>query len=134
MNRYCTRAALANIPRRAPSTNPRLCADQARSPVNKMPCRKTIIAPCFPITSQRYTTNGHRFHSSLQCRQLSDFAKSEYIHPLSQIVLEHLQSTHSDWVQRMGLDKGLEVKKDGTFVLRFDNVQKKDGDDVESIW
>ena len=49
----------------------------------------------------------------------STFTKSEYIHPLSQIVLEHLQSHHSHWVNRMGLDAGLKLNKDGTFTLRF---------------
>ena len=47
------------------------------------------------------------------------FTKSEYIHPLSQIVLERLQSHHSHWVQYTGLDRGLKLNKDGTFVLRF---------------
>ena len=47
------------------------------------------------------------------------FTKSEYIHPLSQIVLERLQSHHSHWVQYTGLDRGLTLNKDGTFVLRF---------------
>lgn len=51
--------------------------------------------------------------------KFSTFAKSEYIHPLSQIVLEYLQSHHSQWVTRMGLDTGLKLNKDGTFALRF---------------
>lgn len=55
----------------------------------------------------------------------STFTKSEYIHPLSQIVLEYLQSSHSNWVQHMGLDTGLKLNKDGTFVLRF---PRSDGD------
>lgn len=58
----------------------------------------------------------HRYYPSIH---FSTFTKSEYIHPLSQIVLEHLQSHHSQWVTRMGLDTGLKLNKDGTFALRF---------------
>lgn len=72
----------------------------------------------------------------------STFTKSEYIHPLSQIVLEHLQSSHSHWVQRMGLDTGLKLNKDGTFVLHFpidDETVEVEGTSSEdktngSIW
>lgn len=67
----------------------------------------------------------------------STFTKSEYIHPLSQIVLEHLQSHHSEWLNRMGLERGLEVKKDGTFVLRFPRdggAEHRKECNQESIW
>ena len=49
----------------------------------------------------------------------SSFARSEYVHPLSQIVLERLQSRHANWVGRVGVDTGLRLNRDGTFVLRF---------------
>lgn len=54
-------------------------------------------------------------------RQFSaaDPKKIEYVHPLSQIVLEHLQDTRRDWVTRNGLDRGLTIQRDGTFELRF---------------
>ena len=57
--------------------------------------------------------------SSLSLSSSSSFARSEYVHPLSQIVLERLQSSHADWVSRVGLDTGLKLNGDGTFVLRF---------------
>ena len=45
--------------------------------------------------------------------------KTTYVHPLSQIVLEHLQRS-DDWLERMGLDMSvLDLKKDGTFNLVF---------------
>ncbi len=47
------------------------------------------------------------------------FDRSEYVHPLSQIVLERLQSHHADWVTRVGLNTGLRFNVDGTFILRF---------------
>ena len=71
----------------------------------------------------------------------SGFKKSEYIHPLSQIVLEHMQSQHSRWVEQSGLNTGLTVNKDGTFLLRFPRSNDNDDDGssdentvVESIW
>jgi hypothetical protein len=85
------------------------------------------------------TTTSFR-HQQQQQQQFTNFAKSEYIHPLSQIVLEHLQSSHSEWIRRMGLDKGLELKKDGTFVLRFGNngdsgeSGQQEEEEVDSIW
>ena len=47
--------------------------------------------------------------------------KDQYVHPLSQIVLEHLQKSQSDFVTSAGLDKSLDLKKDGTFTLKFPN-------------
>lgn len=78
-------------------------------------------------------------------RQLSTFTKSEYIHPLSQIVLEHLQSQHGDWLKQMGLETGLHLNKDGTFVLRFpsslsagtsttNDEEEGISDTTDSIW
>lgn len=70
----------------------------------------------------------------------STFTKSAYVHPLSQIVLEHLQSRHSHWVAEMGLDTGLKLIDDGTFVLRFPSADcgsvaaeagDKEGEDKE---
>jgi hypothetical protein len=48
-----------------------------------------------------------------------------YIHPLSQIVLEHLQNHHADWAQQQGLDQSLQLHSDGTFTLTFPNQQGK---------
>mmetsp|Transcript_13813 Transcript_13813/g.32129 ORF Transcript_13813/g.32129 Transcript_13813/m.32129 type:complete len:154 (-) Transcript_13813:60-521(-) len=45
--------------------------------------------------------------------------KVEYVHPLSQLVLEHLQTTHRDWIVRNQLEKGLKFHDDGTFLLSF---------------
>jgi hypothetical protein len=56
--------------------------------------------------------------------------KSEYVHPLSQLVLEHLQTSRSDWIQRTGLDKGLVLQKDGTFLLKFPSYEI----DQSRIW
>lgn len=45
--------------------------------------------------------------------------KFVYVHPLSQIVLECLQSDYSEWMVRHGLNDGLSFHRDGTFQLRF---------------
>lgn len=69
-----------------------------------------FMLPAYPL---------HYAHTTRSLSSTSSFTKTEHVHPLSQIVLKHLQSRHSEWVQSMGLDKGLELKNDGTFVLRF---------------
>mmetsp|Transcript_29348 Transcript_29348/g.60113 ORF Transcript_29348/g.60113 Transcript_29348/m.60113 type:complete len:277 (-) Transcript_29348:34-864(-) len=57
----------------------------------------------------------------------------QYIHPLSQIVLEHLQSRHASWVQKMGLEEGLKLNENGTFVLRFPGDDNdEEGEDCDS--
>ena len=43
--------------------------------------------------------------------------RSVYIHPLSQIVLRHLQTSRHDWIVSRKLDRNLVVHRDGTFVL-----------------
>lgn len=57
-------------------------------------------------------------------------AKTEYVHPLSQLVLEHLQNSRSDWVIGNGLDAGLKVFRDGTFLIRFPTYYQ----DNSRIW
>mmetsp|Transcript_2725 Transcript_2725/g.4047 ORF Transcript_2725/g.4047 Transcript_2725/m.4047 type:complete len:145 (+) Transcript_2725:86-520(+) len=50
--------------------------------------------------------------------------KAEYVHPLSQLVLEHLQKERSEWVEQNGLDRGLKVNEDGTFQIKFPSYEK----------
>ena len=45
-------------------------------------------------------------------------SRIEYVHPLSQIVLEHLQSIQQDWVEEDGLSE-LVIRPDGTFEMRL---------------
>jgi len=71
----------------------------------------------YPSSSQMKMVDS--YHRNQSNHYFSTFTKSDYIHPLSQIVLEHLQSSHSNWVQRVGLDTGLKLNKDGTFILHF---------------
>lgn len=40
-----------------------------------------------------------------------------YVHPLSQLVLRHLQTHCHDWICKNGLDRGLVLRRDGTFQL-----------------
>jgi len=56
--------------------------------------------------------------------------KVEYVHPLSQLVLEYLQTERSDWILENGLDQGLQVEKDGTFLIKFPSYEK----DNSRIW
>jgi len=67
------------------------------------------------LRSKTTTTNNEE-----EKRLKDSNTKSAYVHPLSQIILEHLQQSRSDWVSQVGLDKGgLTLHKDGTFVLKF---------------
>jgi hypothetical protein len=43
---------------------------------------------------------------------------SVYVHPLSQIVLNHLQTNCHEWIRSKCLDQNLALHRDGTFVLR----------------
>jgi len=88
---------------------------------------------CFDLHQTNTTWSKHRYFST------TEFTKSEYIHPLSQIVLEHMQTNHSNWLQNSRLNTGLTINKDGTFVLRFPNTNETvitNDDDTphESIW
>lgn len=56
--------------------------------------------------------------------------KEEYVHPLSQFVLQHLQQSRSDWVVKNGLDRGLTLQRDGTFELVFPSFPQ----DRARIW
>lgn len=65
-----------------------------------------------------------------RCLSAAEPEKTEYVHPLSQIVLEHLQSTKSDFVTAHGLDRGLTLQGDGTFEIRFPSYEM----DEARIW
>lgn len=54
-----------------------------------------------------------------------------YIHHVSKIALQHLQDSRYEWLQQQGLDKGLRIKSDGTFVLEF---PARKGFDAGRIW
>ena len=54
-----------------------------------------------------------------------------YVHHVSKIVLEHLQKSHSDWLVERGLDRGLHLAANGTFVLHFPS---RPGFDAGRIW
>jgi hypothetical protein len=78
--------------------------------------------------------------SFLNTRSFSTFEleRTVYVHPLSQMILEYLQSQQSDWVSNHGLE-GLLVNKDGSFELFFDLDNSGGGgehikDDTSRIW
>jgi hypothetical protein len=47
------------------------------------------------------------------------FERTVYVHPLSQIILEHLQNSHHDFIMRQGLHTSLTLHRDGSFELKF---------------
>lgn len=50
------------------------------------------------------------------CSNLNEI-RNVYVHPLSQIVLRHLQTSCHDWIKSKGLDTNLVIHRDGTFAL-----------------
>ncbi len=74
-------------------------------------------------TTTTTPNNKERNHNPIPSAagKLVEGSQSAYVHPLSQIVLEHLQRSHSDWVSKVGLDAkgGFTLHSDGTFVLNF---------------
>jgi hypothetical protein len=55
-----------------------------------------------------------------------------YVHQVSKTVLQHLQDRRSEWLVANGLDKGLHVNANGTFVLKF--PPSRPGMDSGRIW
>lgn len=54
-----------------------------------------------------------------------------YVHHISKLTLEYLQNQKYDWLLEKGLDRGLRINQNGTFVLSFP-AQK--GLDTGKIW
>jgi hypothetical protein len=54
-----------------------------------------------------------------------------YVHHVSKIALEHLQENRSDWLTEKGLDRGLHINPNGTFIMSF---PAKKGFDSGRIW
>jgi len=55
-----------------------------------------------------------------------------YVHHLSKVCLEHLQNSRSDWLEKEGLARGLQLNNDGTFTLHFPRTNE--GGDNGRIW
>ena len=61
----------------------------------------------------------------------SPFERTVYVHPLSQIILEHLQDAHHDFIVTHGLDSSLTLHRDGSFELIFPSQPEEK---VHRIW
>ena len=42
-----------------------------------------------------------------------------YTHPLSQVVLEHLQNVHGEWLMKKGLERGLTINRGEHVFVEF---------------
>ena len=72
------------------------------------------------FTTTTTTKNNISSSSSSSSKPSSLFSKEQYVHPLSQIVLTHLQQSQSDFLRQYGLvENSLTFHKDGTFTLAF---------------
>jgi hypothetical protein len=80
----------------------------------QFPFQRSISSSTQPVTED----NHPRFYPA-------------YVHHVSKTVLEHLQGARSDWLTEQGLDRGLRLNSNGTFVLQF---PAKRGFDSGRIW
>ena len=79
----------------------------------------TTTTASFTTTTTTKNDNSSSSPSS-SSKPSSFFSKEQYVHPLSQIVLEHLQQSQSDFLKQYGLvENSLTFHKDGTFTLAF---------------
>ena len=102
---------------------PRLFHQQATNRIDKcaLYAWMSVIRAKFGIHNHQHIIKSHLPSPHHRHFSTAQPNKSQYTHPLSQIVLEHLQSNHSAWIEQSGLNTGLTVNQDGTFVLRFPN-------------
>lgn len=78
------------------------------------------------------------FSSSNEEPQASPSQQSEvfsvYTHYVSKIVLQHLQDARAGWLVEQGLDRGLQINSNGTFVLHFPSNCSSGSADGGKIW
>lgn len=75
--------------------------------------------------------------SAEEPEDLAESFNSVYVHPLSQLVLRHFQTSCHDWIRAKKLDQNLILHRDGTFVLTPPPADDNDGTSSSSslrIW
>jgi len=84
-----------------------------------------IIKPRTPNSKEKLTTSIKYETENTRPNIKSGRPLSKvYVHPLSQIILEHLQNQRHEWITRVGLDQqGLTINRDGSFVLKFPSLE-----------
>jgi hypothetical protein len=84
---------------------------------------------------QQQQQQQQRFKSANAADELKSQHKSNffpvYVHHVSKITLQHLTANQSDWLVETGLDRGLKLNPNGTFVLNF---PARKGFDAGRIW
>ena len=71
------------------------------------------------LGNEQIASSSYRF---IGTKPPDEAVSHQYIHPLSQIVLEKLQKSEmaSNWLESNGLDTStLKINNDGTFLLKF---------------
>ena len=79
--------------------------------------QRQAIAPLSSIASS--TPSAFSFSTSNTSDNDKYFHRTSFVHPLSQIVLEYLQSSKSSWLLQQGLDHSLTIKPDGSFEIKY---------------
>ena len=105
-----------------------------------LPLRSVKTRCIRPATAASNRVSPHFYPSDVLSgarRQLSSNAKDDmkivYVHPLSQIVLECLQSNYSEWLIRRNLHSNtLSFHRDGTFEIKFPTTSI--GSQSDRLW
>jgi len=96
----------------------------------------TTMAAATPNITQRFSsTSSASAFAEQEPEQQNEYSVTfhpVYVHRVSKAVLSHLQEAHSGWLAENGLDRGLRLNKNGTFVLNFQSRRK--GFDAGRIW
>jgi len=87
------------------------------------PVPRTLLLRCNSTLSPTLRSN--------DSNKVDTLARPVYVHQISKTVLTHLQSEQRDWLEEMGLHRGLRLNANGTFVLQFPS---RPGFDAGRIW
>lgn len=77
-------------------------------------------------TTTTTNTNTNTTGSSGNGGEGLPFERTVYVHPLSQVTLEHFQDAHHEWICAQALDKRLSLHRDGSFELKFPSAGEKE--------
>ena len=83
--------------------------------------RTSLCSLATRSTARTLRSAQHRLFSATDSATPSS-QEQQYVHPLSQIILEHLQSNQSEFLAKSGVEiSNIQYMKDGTFALTFPN-------------
>lgn len=83
---------------------------------------------CVALTAQRF--HSRKLNARDEEKNPKGFSPV-YVHHVSKIALEHMQEKRADWLVEQGLDRGLHINPNGTFMMSF---PARKGFDSGRLW